>query len=73
MVILITDGPPCGLMTDECRCGSRDLWTMMNEFEEQNITVVVIGVEPSAVTSDDFYCALANKTGRTVLPLFTRG
>ena len=38
---------------------------MSNEFEKQDITLVVIGIEPSIVVCDDFYCALANKTGTT--------
>jgi Mg-chelatase subunit ChlD len=63
LVILITDGPPCGLLDDECPCDSQDLWSMVNEFEKQDITLTVVGVEPSVVVCDDFYCALAKKTG----------
>ena len=73
MVILITDGPPCGLMTDECLCRSQDLWTMMKVFEQKSIQVVVIGVEPSVITCDDFYCALANRTGIGTFPFVMHG
>jgi len=40
-----------------------------DEFVKQDITLVVIGIEPSIVVCDDFYCALANKTGGDYLPL----
>jgi len=69
LVILITDGAPCNLLNNECRCNSNDLWKISDEFERQDITLVVIGIEPSVVVCDDFYCALANKTGGEYLPL----
>jgi Mg-chelatase subunit ChlD len=63
LVILITDGPPCNLLNDKCPCDSKDLWKISGEFEKQDIILVVIGIEPSVTVCDDFYCALANKTG----------
>ncbi len=63
LVILITDGPPCNLLNDECPCHSKDLWQIADEFVKQDITLVVVGIEPSIIVCDDFYCALANKTG----------
>jgi hypothetical protein len=60
---LITDGPPCNLLNDECPCYSKDLWQIADEYVKQNITLVVVGIEPSIIVCDDFYCALANKTG----------
>ncbi|CAF0814636.1 unnamed protein product [Adineta steineri] len=68
LVILITDGAPCSLLDDTCACNSNDLWRLSDEFEKQDITLVVIGIEPSIVIYDDFYCALANKTGGIYLP-----
>ncbi len=62
-MILFTDGPPCNLLHNECPWNSNDLWRVTDEFERQDITLVVIGIEPSVVVCDDFYCALANKTG----------
>jgi Mg-chelatase subunit ChlD len=62
-VILITDGPPCNLLNNECPLNSNDLWKLSDELERQDITLVVIGIEPCVVVCDDFYCALANKTG----------
>ncbi|CAF0877651.1 unnamed protein product [Rotaria sp. Silwood1] len=69
LVILITDGPPCNLLNDQCFFNSKDLWKISDKFEEQDITLVIIGIEPSVVVCDDFYCALANKTGGEYLPL----
>ncbi|CAF2393148.1 unnamed protein product [Rotaria sp. Silwood2] len=69
LVILITDGPPCNFLNDECSFNSKDLWKISDEFEKQDITLVIIGIEPSVVVCDDFYCALANKTGGEYLPL----
>ncbi|CAF0723027.1 unnamed protein product [Rotaria sordida] len=69
LVILITDGPPCNFLNDECSFNSKDLWKISDEFEKQDITLVIIGIEPSIVVCDDFYCALANKTGGAYLPL----
>ncbi len=67
LVILITDGAPCNFVNDECPWTSNDLWRMTGEFEKKDITLVVIGIEPSVVVCDDFYCALANKTGTKIL------
>jgi Mg-chelatase subunit ChlD len=66
-VILITDGAPCSFSHDECPWISHDLWRMSSEFEKQDITLAVVGIEPSVVVCDDFYCALANKTGTQIL------
>ncbi len=65
-MILITDGPPCNLLNSECRCNSNDLWKVSDEFEKRDITLVAIGIEPSIVVCDDFYCALAKKTGTKI-------
>jgi hypothetical protein len=62
LVVLITDGAPKGLfipLTDR----DQDPWVMSNRFKEQDITLVVVGVGKSVVVCDDFYCALAQKTG----------
>jgi hypothetical protein len=37
-----------------------------DEFEKRDITLVAIGIEPSIVVCDDFYCALAKKTGTKI-------
>ncbi len=65
-MILITDGPPCNLLNNECPWNSNDLWKLSDELERQDITLVVIGIEPCIVVCDDFYCALANKTGTKI-------
>lgn len=64
LVILITDGPPCNLLNDECSCHTKDLWKIADEFEQEDITLVTIGIEPSVIICDDFYCALSQKTGK---------
>ncbi|CAF0972527.1 unnamed protein product [Adineta steineri] len=69
LAILITDGAPCSLLDDACPCNSNDLWRLIHKFEEQDITLVVVGIEPSIIIYDDFYCALANKTGGEYIPL----
>lgn len=63
LVLLITNGPPCNLLEKKCSCNSPDLWRMANIFAKKNITLVVIGIEPTVICSD-FYCALAKKTGK---------
>ncbi|CAF3318803.1 unnamed protein product [Rotaria socialis] len=69
LVILITDGPPCNLLDKECSYNNKDLWELADEFDKQNITLVIVGIEPSVVVCDDFYCALAHKTGGEYIPL----
>jgi len=68
LVILFTDGPPCGLLSDEHPNNRRDLWLVADDFVSRDITLVVVGIEPSVVVCDDFYCALANKTGGEYIP-----
>jgi Mg-chelatase subunit ChlD len=60
LVVLITDGAPNGLFTPLI---GQDPWVISNRFMEQDITLVVVGVEESVVVCDDFYCALAKNTG----------
>lgn len=69
MVVLITDGPPNGLfnLLDSDRFTQRkgaDPWLMADEFNKQDVSLVVVSIEPSVLRCDDFYCALARKTGR---------
>ncbi len=40
LVILITDGPPCNLLNNECHRCSKDLWKIAGEFEKQDIFIV---------------------------------
>ena len=68
-MILLTDGPPCGLMNHGCTCGSQDLWELVKRFEDQLITIAVVGVEPSVNICSDFYCALAKRTGKKKISL----
>lgn len=63
LVILLTDGPPCGLLNSDCSCESEDLWKVMNHLEEKQVTVAVVGVEPNVNICRDFYGALAERTG----------
>ncbi|UJR35308.1 hypothetical protein I4U23_028070 [Adineta vaga] len=67
MVILITDGSPCNLLSNKCPCDSPDLWKMADELAKKNITLVVLGIEPSVIC-DAFYYALAKKTGGQYFP-----
>jgi hypothetical protein len=70
-VILITDGAPNGLLTlldgtlngRFAQLNGVDPWLVADEFNRQGITLAVVGVEPSILPYDDFYCALAFKTG----------
>jgi Mg-chelatase subunit ChlD len=67
LVILITDGAPNGIFTlrDDrfAQLNGADPWLVANEFDRQGIILAVVGVEPSIAECDDFYCALARKTG----------
>ena len=65
LVLLITNGPPCNLLEKKCACHSPDLWQMADALAEKNITLVVLGIEPTVICSD-FYCALAKKTGKYI-------
>lgn len=60
---MFTDGPPCNFSHDNCPYNSNDIWKMADAFAKQGITLVVIGIEPSIIVYDDFYYALASKTG----------
>ena len=71
LVILITDGSPNGLFTlldrtpGDCFSELRgaDPWLVADEFKKQGIVLAIVGIEPGVIPSDDFYCALACKTG----------
>ncbi len=67
---MITGGPPCDLLanstsiqTNDCPCSGDDLWIMSDELIKENLTLVIVGVEPSVIVCDDFYGALAKNTG----------
>ncbi|CAF1344297.1 unnamed protein product [Adineta ricciae] len=72
LILLITNGPPCNLLEKKCACNSPDLWQMVDALAEKNITLVVLGIEPTVICSD-FYCALAKKTGGEYLPFINAG
>ena len=61
LVILITDDAPSGLLT---QLDGADPWKMSKTFMKQGIILVVVGVGESIVECDDFYCALAENTGK---------
>ena len=62
VVILFVGGSPNGLFTP---LDGADPWVMSNEFLNQDITLVVVGVGESIAECDDFYCALAKNTGKS--------
>jgi hypothetical protein len=69
---MVTGGPPCGLLynsteipINDCPCSSDDLWLMSDEFIKRNLTLAIIGIEPSVIVCDDFYGALAKNTGKS--------
>ncbi|CAF3841188.1 unnamed protein product, partial [Rotaria sp. Silwood1] len=53
----------------KCSTHGNDLWKISDQFEKQDIILVVVGIEPSVVVYADFYCALAHKTGGEYLPM----
>ncbi|CAF5127512.1 unnamed protein product, partial [Rotaria sp. Silwood1] len=57
---------PNGLFTT---LNGADPWVVSKKFKEKDITLVVVGVEESVIECDDFYCALAKKTGGEYIPL----
>lgn len=61
-MILFTDGAPSGLFTN---LNGPDPWDISNKFRERDITLIVVGVEPGILSCDDFYCALAQNTGKS--------
>ncbi|CAF4012866.1 unnamed protein product [Rotaria sp. Silwood1] len=77
LVILITDGPPSGLVVllngvsgDRfAQANGADPWLVANEFNRERIALAIVGVEPGIVQCDDYYCALARKTGGLYIPL----
>lgn len=76
LIIMITGGPPCGLLenpsgdgTNDCPCSSDDLWTISDELNNENLTLAIVGIEPSVIVCDDFYGALAKNTGGEYIPL----
>lgn len=66
-MILITDGPPCNLFSEQCRYNHLDLWKMSDKLRKQGIVLVVIGIEPGILECDDFYSALAQNTGKKII------
>ncbi|CAF1336319.1 unnamed protein product [Adineta ricciae] len=72
LVLLITNGPPCNLLEEKCACNSPDLWQLVDALAKKNITLVVLGIEPTVICSD-FYCALAKKTGGEYIPFVNAG
>jgi hypothetical protein len=60
---MITGGPPCGLLANDCPCSSDDLWKISDELNKENLTLAIVGIEPSVIVCDDFYGALAKNTG----------
>ncbi|CAF0829112.1 unnamed protein product [Rotaria sp. Silwood1] len=77
LIIMITGGPPCGLLTDlptemqinDCPYDTNDLWIMSEELVKENLTLAIVGIEPSVIVCDDFYGALAKNTGGEYIPL----
>jgi hypothetical protein len=68
---MITGGPPCGLLddpteipTNDCPCSNDDLWKISDELNKENLTLAIVGIEPSVIVCDDFYGALAKNTGQ---------
>jgi hypothetical protein len=68
---MITGGPPLGLLddpkeyqTNDCPCSSDDLWKISDELNKENLTLAIVGIEPSVIVCDDFYGALAKSTGK---------
>ncbi len=68
---MITGGPSYGLLahsgelqTNDCPCSSEDLWKIYNELNKENLTLAIVGIEPSVIVCDDFYGALAKNTGQ---------
>jgi len=68
---LITDGLPCQLLVNptstqnaDCRCACDDLWTISNEFVQQNLTLVIVGVGQIVSICDNLYGAIAKNTGK---------
>lgn len=57
---MITDSAPSGLFNPLI---GEDAWMISNQFREQDITLIVVGVGQGIVECDDFYCALAENTG----------
>lgn len=60
MLILPVDNAPSGLFTE---LNGPDPWVVAEELAENNITLIIVGVEPHTNSCDDFYWALAQKTG----------
>jgi hypothetical protein len=56
---MITGGPTCGLLAN-----SRELQTNNCPCSSENLTLAIVGIEPSVIVCDDFYGALAKNTGQ---------
>jgi len=69
ILILFTNGPPCGLFHQQNECQCSDLLVLAEKYLKKGIMIVVVGVEPDILIVDDLYCGLAKKTGGEYLPL----
>ena len=61
LVILVTGSAPHGLFTER---KGKDPWSMMEQFKEKHITLVVVGKKSSIGHCAEFYYAMAKRTGR---------
>lgn len=59
-MILFPNGAPNDIFNQTI---GADPWTLSNAFRQQNIILIVVGIEPNIVECDDFYCALTKNTG----------
>ena len=71
LIILVTGGPPCGLLVNStetvdlgCPCQGGDPWVISNQLIAKDLTLAIVGIEPSVIVCDDFYGALAKNTGK---------
>lgn len=63
-MVLFTDDAPIGLVTP--LVGS-DPWKVSDLFRQEEIILVVVGVERSIAPFEEFYWALTEKTGNVVV------
>ena len=61
LVVFVTGSAPHGLFTER---KGKDPWSMMEQFKEEHITLVVVGKKPSIGHCAEFYYAMAKRTGR---------
>lgn len=65
LVMLITNGPPSGLLSD---LNGPDTWQLGKRFQERRIALSVVGVQLSIAICSDFYTALSQRTGAQYVP-----